>query len=348
MREQLTAVTKQAAEIVHGEETAAIAALRSKAGTVLADDESAGRLLGGPAAPTAHTWTGNEPPETILGLHTRAQVMQEASLVIDKPLMEVALAQGYSNPEILFGRGAWSDYLDARAFTRLHGDQDLSVDFVTDLHRKLAPSLDGQFTPKRRRGSWDRPVTDSEVAAIEANPHVKFLTSEIVPLKNWGIEYVTNGREAIERELKATADWYNTARQQPGYDPYHLAAELQHRIVSIHPFEDFNGRVSRLLMNWSLERDGLPPSVLEDFNADIGSSIPDWTDAVRGGSDLYAARAQRIAELGDSADPVDAFGLRQIQGQLEASGRSVRLVPGYAMDIQQCRALLAELGAASG
>jgi Fic family protein len=33
------------------------------------------------------------------------------------------------------------------------------------------------------------------------------------------------------------------------YDPVLIAAKASHRFVAIHPYEDGNGRVSRLLMN---------------------------------------------------------------------------------------------------
>lgn len=47
------------------------------------------------------------------------------------------------------------------------------------------------------------------------------------------------------------------------HDPFELASWLHFNIVSLHPFEDGNGRISRLLWCYSLMRDGLPfPAVL--------------------------------------------------------------------------------------
>lgn len=47
------------------------------------------------------------------------------------------------------------------------------------------------------------------------------------------------------------------------HDPYQLASWLLFHVVSLHPFEDGNGRLSRLLWCYSLIRDGLPfPVVL--------------------------------------------------------------------------------------
>lgn len=45
-------------------------------------------------------------------------------------------------------------------------------------------------------------------------------------------------------------------------DKYHRAGRLLFEIVSLHPFLDGNGRLSRLLWNYSLIRDGLPFPVI--------------------------------------------------------------------------------------
>jgi Fic family protein len=47
-----------------------------------------------------------------------------------------------------------------------------------------------------------------------------------------------------------------------GLHPVQLAAEMHHRLVAIHPFQDGNGRTSRLLMNLILLRNGFPVTVI--------------------------------------------------------------------------------------
>ena len=44
--------------------------------------------------------------------------------------------------------------------------------------------------------------------------------------------------------------------------PVEYAAEIHHKLVMIHPFEDGNGRVARLLMNHALLRAGYPPVIV--------------------------------------------------------------------------------------
>lgn len=54
-----------------------------------------------------------------------------------------------------------------------------------------------------------------------------------------------------------------------GMNPVEKAAGAYQRLVSIHPFWDGNGRTSRMIMDWILMRDGLPPAVLHDPNVAV-------------------------------------------------------------------------------
>ncbi|WP_052732597.1 Fic family protein [Hymenobacter terrenus] len=57
--------------------------------------------------------------------------------------------------------------------------------------------------------------------------------------------------------------WYRQEEATPTLHPVALAAEFHHRFVSIHPFDDGNGRMSRLLMNLILMRHGYPITVIK-------------------------------------------------------------------------------------
>lgn len=56
-------------------------------------------------------------------------------------------------------------------------------------------------------------------------------------------------------------DWYKKNRKK--IHPVHLAALAHLRLVSIHPFVDGNGRISRLFMNHVLYTNGYPMLVIE-------------------------------------------------------------------------------------
>ena len=57
-------------------------------------------------------------------------------------------------------------------------------------------------------------------------------------------------------------DWYNTAAQERILSPVELAALFHYRYIRIHPFEDGNGRIARLLVNYILTRHDYPMIVV--------------------------------------------------------------------------------------
>lgn len=56
--------------------------------------------------------------------------------------------------------------------------------------------------------------------------------------------------------------WYRD-EENNGLHPLTLAAMLHYKFVRIHPFDDGNGRISRLLMNYVLLKNNLPPIIIK-------------------------------------------------------------------------------------
>ena len=56
--------------------------------------------------------------------------------------------------------------------------------------------------------------------------------------------------------------WYNNAEQSREYTPVQLAALFHYRYIRIHPFEDGNGRIARLMVNFILSRHNYPMIVV--------------------------------------------------------------------------------------
>ena len=57
-------------------------------------------------------------------------------------------------------------------------------------------------------------------------------------------------------------NWYNSEEELGRLSPVELAALFHYRYIRIHPFEDGNGRIARLLVNYILSRHGLPMIVV--------------------------------------------------------------------------------------
>ena len=75
-------------------------------------------------------------------------------------------------------------------------------------------------------------------------------------------QHIYPSHECISDNMERIVEEYNRKSSEP-HDMYQLVSWLHYNVVSLHPFEDGNGRLSRLLWCYSLMRDGLPfPAVL--------------------------------------------------------------------------------------
>ena len=61
-------------------------------------------------------------------------------------------------------------------------------------------------------------------------------------------------------------DWYNQEERRGQLSPVELAALFHYRYIRIHPFEDGNGRIARLLVNFILTRHDYPMVVVRSRN----------------------------------------------------------------------------------
>jgi Fic family protein/predicted XRE-type DNA-binding protein len=66
----------------------------------------------------------------------------------------------------------------------------------------------------------------------------------------------------VPSRMNALLDWYNAVKDRDELHPLIIAAIFHHEFVAIHPFDDGNGRMGRILMNFTLMREGYPPIVV--------------------------------------------------------------------------------------
>ena len=106
--------------------------------------------------------------------------------------------------------------------------------------------------------------------------------------------------------------WYNENKDK--MNPVQLAAEFHYKFVCIHPFDDGNGRVARLIMNYILLRNEYPPVIIKSEDkenylsalqkADIGdiNAIIKYIEEQliwSLGIAINAAKGEEIEEYGD-------------------------------------------------
>ena len=109
---------------------------------------------------------------------------------------------------------------------------------------KEAQTVDGQNTRRQ----------------IEVGEYKKFLNS--VRLQNGEMFHYASPIDTpiLMHEL---FEWYRNEETKNEIHPIALAALLHYKFVCIHPFDDGNGRISRLLMNYVLIKHNLPPVIIK-------------------------------------------------------------------------------------
>ena len=88
-------------------------------------------------------------------------------------------------------------------------------------------------------------------------------------------------------------DWYNDAEQSGRFNPVELAAIFHYRYIRIHPFEDGNGRIARLMVNYILSRHDYPMIVVRSRKKDEYLEALHKTDLTVGAEPALGAHASK-------------------------------------------------------
>ena len=134
-------------------------------------------------------------------------------------------------------------------------DRPLSPFFIKDLHRLITQTQE----------TYD--ATDTLGKPAKPTLHhgaFKTLRNNVIRSDGSLLEFAPP--EQVDGEIENLVSLYNKMIDQ--VHPIVSAAWLHHRFVQIHPFEDGNGRVARVLALLSLERDHYPPIVVSRNDRD--------------------------------------------------------------------------------
>ena len=152
------------------------------------------------------------------------------------------------------------DHLDIRGHNEavlwleeiVRDERPLTEQFIRSMHEMLlgeayevpAQTPDGQPTRKLIRPGQYKSGPNNVLTAT--GEMFYFATPEETPAK-----------------MTDLVDWYRREAEAAALHPVALATEFHYRFVRIHPFDDGNGRMSRLLMNLILLRHGYPMTVIK-------------------------------------------------------------------------------------
>lgn len=127
-------------------------------------------------------------------------------------------------------------------------DRPLTETFIRELHKTM---LREDYTAYSKD---NKPYT-VHAGVYKTRPNsVKTVTGEL-------FEYASvEETPALMTDLVA---WYKEAEEKNEMTPVELAALFHYRYIRIHPFEDGNGRISRLIVNYILAKHSYPMIVVK-------------------------------------------------------------------------------------
>lgn len=130
-------------------------------------------------------------------------------------------------------------------------EKGISAVFIRNLHRVL---LKEPYETEATTSDGRRTTRHIALGDYKTTPNnVRTSTDEV---------YYFTPPEQVKPEMTDLLDWYR-AREAEGEHPVIIAATLHYRFVRIHPFDDGNGRMARLLMNLILIKHGYTVAIVQ-------------------------------------------------------------------------------------
>lgn len=128
----------------------------------------------------------------------------------------------------------------------------LTEKFIRELHTLLLKetsykeALTPDSKPTRRKIEVGKYKTQPNHVVTVTGETFYFATPEETPAK-----------------MHDLIEWFRKEKERPDVNPIILAALFHYRFIRIHPFDDGNGRVARILMNFILMQFGYPPVIIK-------------------------------------------------------------------------------------
>lgn len=130
-------------------------------------------------------------------------------------------------------------------------DMPLTQNFIRQLHKTL---LREDYTVYR-----ELPGGQQSSYVIHAGRY-KTRPNSVITRYDDRFEYAAP--EETTALMADLVDWYNEEEKKGKLSPVELAALFHYRYIRIHPFEDGNGRIARLIVNYILARHDYPMIVV--------------------------------------------------------------------------------------
>lgn len=162
------------------------------------------------------------------------------------------------------------------------GDVPLTQNFIRTLHKTL---LREDYTVYR-----NLPGGQTTSYTIHAG---QYKTRPNSVITRYGDRFEYASPEETPALMSDLVDWYNESERLGKFTPVELAALFHYRYIRIHPFEDGNGRIARLMANYILSRHSYPMIVVRSRKKNEYLEALHKTDLTVGSTSSLGAHASK-------------------------------------------------------
>jgi Fic family protein len=146
-------------------------------------------------------------------------------------------------------------------------NHDVALKLVVDEAKDLERPLTESFIRKLNeiilvRPFWKEAITPDKQKTQKLIQIGVYKTSPNSVLLPSGETFEYASPEETPVLMNELIEWYRKESENPETHPLFLAALFHYRFIRIHPFDDGNGRIARLIMNYVLMRKGFPPVII--------------------------------------------------------------------------------------
>jgi Fic family protein len=130
-------------------------------------------------------------------------------------------------------------------------ERPLNETFIKELHKLI---LKRPYFAKAKTPDGEIVKREIKIGQYKETPnHVKTITGEM---------FYFDSPEETPAKMTDLIDWYRTETEKKELHPLTIAVGFHYKFIRIHPFDDGNGRMARLLMNFILMMHDYPPAIV--------------------------------------------------------------------------------------
>lgn len=189
-------------------------------------------------------------------------------------------------------------------------ERPLTEQFIRELNQTI---LVQNYWKEAKTPAGDRTRMEIKVGVYKTRPNSVITAT--------GEEFHYASPEETAAFMTDLVAWYNEEAAKGDLTPVELAALLHYRYIRIHPFEDGNGRIARLLVNYVLHRNGYPMIVIHTEDKQNYLRILHQCDVAAGLAPSDGANASLdhirpfVGYLNDCVERALRIGIRAARGK---------------------------------